>query len=76
MDYVPKKNRGKWNALQVLTFGFLWSMSAGIGGILLDRFDFPILYYATAILYILGTFPILLLRPYLKKEKSIEKISI
>lgn len=74
MDLTPKANRGMINALQVLTFGFLWSMSAGIGGILLDRFNFSVLYYITVVLYIIGTFPILLLRPYLKKEKSLEKI--
>ena len=34
MDVVPKKNRGKWNSLETLAWGFFWNFSALIGGYL------------------------------------------
>ncbi|MHA2365674.1 MAG: MFS transporter [Candidatus Hodarchaeales archaeon] len=76
MDRVPKKARGRWNALQVLSFGFLWSLSAGIGGFLLDIYDFPVLYLFTAFLYILGTFPLILLRNYVKEKPILQHSEI
>lgn len=74
MDRVPKSSRGKWNALQVLSFGFLWSMSAGIGGVLLDTFDFSTLYFFTAFLYVLGTAPLLFIRRYVKERPDHLKV--
>ncbi|MHA1200866.1 MAG: MFS transporter, partial [Candidatus Heimdallarchaeaceae archaeon] len=35
MDVVPKKNRGKWNSLETLAWGFFWNFSALIGGYLI-----------------------------------------
>lgn len=68
MDRVPKKSRGKWNALQVLSFGFLWSLSAGAGGVLLDMFDFSTLYVVTALFYVAGTVPLLFFRRYVRER--------
>ena len=71
MDYVPKKNRGLWNSFEVLSFGFLWSISAGLGGILLDSFNYPVLFITTACLYIIGTVPLLFLRKYVKPVQKV-----
>ena len=68
MDRVPKRHRGKWNALEGVTNGFLWSLSAGIGGILLDQSGYPFLYHITASLYIIATLPLLFLRRYVKEK--------
>ena len=80
MDYVPKKNRGLWNSFEVLSSGFLWSISAGLGGILLNSFNYPVLFVTTACLYILGTIPLLWLRKYVgvgsaKKTLLVQNIS-
>ena len=68
MDRVPKRHRGKWNALEGVTNGFLWSLSAVIGGILLDQSCYPFLYHITASLYIIATLPLLFLRRYVKEK--------
>ena len=62
MDLVPKKNRGIFQSLQVLSQNFFWSLSAGIGGFLLQFYNFPILYVTTATIYIFGTLPYFLIR--------------
>ena len=62
MDLVPKKNRGIYQSLEVLSQNFFWSLSAGIGGFLLSYFNFSILYIATATIYVVGTLPYLLIR--------------
>ncbi len=61
MDLVPKRNRGIFQSLQVLTERFFWSFSAGIGGVLLSFTSFPVLYITTGTIYIFGTLPFLLL---------------
>jgi MFS family permease len=71
MDRVPKRHRGKWNALEGIAFGLLWSISAGIGGVLLDRYSFVFLYYITTSLYICGTLPLLLIRQKVKLTPNI-----
>ena len=62
MDLVPKKNRGIFQSLEVLSQNFFWSLSAGVGGFLLEYYNFPVLYVATATIYVIGTLPFLLLR--------------
>ena len=60
MDLVQKKYRGKFQSLQVLSQSFFWSLSAGVGGILLGYYNFPVLFITTASIYIFGTLPFLL----------------
>jgi MFS family permease len=72
MDMVPKKYRGKFNSLTVFSQQFVWNLSAGVGGILLDSTGFPILYVTTATIYILGTFPFLFVRHLVKKPNKKE----
>lgn len=62
MDLVRKKNRGIFQSLEVLSENFFWSLSAGIGGFLLQYYNFPVLYVATATIYVVGTLPYLLIR--------------
>ena len=61
MDLVPKRNRGIFQSLQVLTERFFWSFSAGIGGIVLTFNSYSILFITTASIYIIGTLPFLLI---------------
>jgi hypothetical protein len=48
-DYVIKKNRAKWNALESLNT-FSWSGSALLGGLLIDRFGYQVTFLITAAL--------------------------
>merc|ERR1719210_1571006 len=47
MDYVPKKDRAKWNSLDSIT-RFGWSGSAVLGGILVDSYGFSSTFLLTA----------------------------
>ncbi len=64
MDLVPKRMRGKMSSLESLTFSLVFSLSAGIGGVLLDQYNFQVLFFSTTFLYIVGTLPLLFLRPF------------
>ena len=48
-DYVPKRNRAKWNSLESLNF-FSWSGSALLGGVLVDQFGYRFTFLVTAAL--------------------------
>lgn len=53
MDYVPKKRRGLWNALDsVMAFG--WSGSAIVGGYLVDNYGYGETFLYTALLQALA----------------------
>jgi len=47
MDFVPKKSRGKWNAVDGVT-RFSWSGSAFVGGILIDKYGYGYTFLLTA----------------------------
>ena len=76
MDVVPKKNRGKWNSLETLAWGFFWNFSAAIGGYLIGDEDpnFRLNFIVTASVYIIGIIPILFLIPLVSKERSAKKV--
>ena len=69
MDLVPKRNRGLFQSLQVLSERFFWSFSAGVGGILLTFTSYPVLFASTATIYIIGTLPFLLIINKLPNNK-------
>lgn len=48
-DYVVKRHRAKWNALESLNT-FSWSGSALLGGVLIDRFGYQVTFLITAAL--------------------------
>jgi MFS family permease len=68
MDVVPKKNRGKWNSLETIAWGLFWNASAVLGGFLIGDNNFQRCFLITAGIYFVGTIPILLLIPMVKKE--------
>ena len=70
MDVVPKKNRGKINSLQALAWGMFWNFSAAIGGFLIGPSNnFQLCFYVTTGLYVVGTLIILIIIPFVAKEK-------
>jgi len=72
MDIVPKKHRGKWNALETVAWGFFWNFSAVIGGYLVGNippYNYRLNFLVTASIYLFGIIPILLLIPLVGKEK-------
>lgn len=53
MDYVPKKERARWQSLDsVASFG--WCGSAAFGGWLADKYDYTATFLITAILQTIG----------------------
>lgn len=72
MDLVRKKNRGIFQSLEVLSQNFFWSLSAGVGGFLLQYYNFPVLYIATASIYVVGTLPYLLIRTKISNKYGIK----
>jgi MFS family permease len=76
MDVVPKKNRGKWNSLETLAWGFFWNFSAAIGGYLVgdeSPYNFRLNFLVTASVYVVGIIPILFLIPLVRKERTAKK---
>lgn len=76
MDVVPKKNRGKWNSLETLAWGFFWNFSALIGGYLvgdIPPYNYRLNFLVTACVYLVGIIPILFLIPLVGKEKLAER---
>ncbi len=72
MDLVRKKNRGIFQSLELLSQNFFWSLSAGVGGFLLEYYNFPVLYITTAIIYVAGTVPFFLIRKKIKNNYGIK----
>ncbi|WP_372808070.1 MFS transporter [Pontiella sp.] len=70
MDFVPKKNRGTWNALQSVAWGIFWSASAVLGGFLIGDGNFRQCFLITAGVYAIGTLPILFIIPFVEQERS------
>ena len=70
MDFIPKKNRGIWNSLQVVAWGLFWSASAVLGGFLIGDGDFRRCFLITAGVYAVGTLPILFIIPFVGKERA------
>ncbi len=74
MDVVPKKHRGKVNSFQALSWGLFWNISAAMGGFLIgDNNNYQLCFLITASVYVIGTALILLIIPFVVKEKKKEK---
>ena len=54
MDVVKKDRRGFWSSLENLTAA-TWAGSSLVGGLLVQRYSFQTVFFATACLYSLGT---------------------
>ncbi|MFX1507512.1 MAG: MFS transporter, partial [Promethearchaeota archaeon] len=71
MDIVPKRNRGKVNSIQTLSWGMFWNFSAAIGGFLIGpNNNFRLCFIVTTSLYVIGTLLILIIIPLVSKEKQ------
>lgn len=68
MDVVPSTSRAKWNSLETLAWGMFWSLSASIGGFVVDNFGFLYVFMFTATLYTIATLMILFIRNRVPKE--------
>ncbi len=68
MDVVSKKHRGKWNSLETIAWGLFWNASAVLGGFLIGDNNFKLCFIITSVIYFIGTIPILLLIPMVRKE--------
>ncbi len=68
MDVVPKRNRGKWNSITTIAWGLFWNASAVLGGFLIGDNNFQRCFFITAVIYFLGSIPILMLIPLVQKE--------
>jgi len=71
MDKIAKRHRGKFNSLEQLAWGFLWSISAGIGGSILEQTgSFLSVFTITVILYTIATVPLLILARHTRGKSS------
>ncbi|MDH5645898.1 MAG: MFS transporter, partial [Candidatus Heimdallarchaeota archaeon] len=68
MDFIPKKNRGKWNSMEAFAWGFFWNFSAALGGILIENYDYRVNFIITGLIYTVGTLLILILIPLVQSE--------
>jgi MFS family permease len=73
MDYVSKKDRGKWNALDGVT-KLGWSGSAFLGGWLVDNYGYEYAFVATAVLQAIASSVWLLLIPLVPIEGRLQPI--
>lgn len=68
MDCVPPLSRAKWNSLETLAWGMFWSVSASIGGFIVDSYGFLYVFIFTVTLYTIATLMLLLIRNRVPKE--------
>jgi 2,4-dienoyl-CoA reductase-like NADH-dependent reductase (Old Yellow Enzyme family) len=68
MDVVPTSSRGKWNSLETLAWGMFWSVSASVGGVIVDSYGFIYVFIFTATLYTFATLLLLTIRHKVPKE--------
>ena len=68
MDIVPTSSRGKWNSLETLAWGMFWSVSASVGGVIVDSYGFIYVFIFTATLYTFATLLLLTIRNKVPKE--------
>jgi len=72
MDLVPKHHRGKWNALEQLSFSLFWNLSAGLGGIIIGPDNnFRLCFIITASIYAVSTLILMTLSGKVEKEKPV-----
>ena len=60
MDNVAKDERGRWNSIESLG-QFAWTVSAVLGGVLVDNFSYRACFVLTCVLYCIATLPLSLI---------------
>ena len=73
MDVVPSTSRAKWNSLETLAWGMFWSVSASIGGFIIDNFGYVYVFMFTATLYTIATLMILFIRNRVPRESILSR---
>ncbi|MHA1971703.1 MAG: MFS transporter [Candidatus Hodarchaeales archaeon] len=73
MDIVPPSSRAKWNSLESLGWGMFWSISASLGGAIVDTFGFLYVFLFTASIYSFSTLLLLLIRNRVPKESLLTR---
>ncbi|MHA2330058.1 MAG: MFS transporter, partial [Candidatus Hodarchaeales archaeon] len=68
MDIVPSGSRAKWNSLETLAWGMFWSVSASLGGFIVDNFGFFYVFIFTASLYTIANLIMLFIWNRVPKE--------
>lgn len=53
MDFVPKKQRARWNSLEGLSM-FTWAGSAVLGGFLVDAHGYRFCFFISSVVYLVG----------------------
>lgn len=64
----------EWSLESVFSVGFATAVAAALGGYLVDRLGFQVLFLGSSILTILTSFLILALKPYVTKTNHPEKV--
>ena len=71
MDIIPKKNRGKWNSINLITHQVFWNASALLGGFIIGENNrFYLSFIITTFVYIVATIPIIIIMPFVGKERE------
>lgn len=73
MDYVAKKDRGKWNSLDGIT-KFGWSGSAVLGGILVDQHGYGGTFIITAVVQLMAWSLYWVMLPLVPLEKHHDEL--
>ncbi len=64
----------EWSLESVLSVGLATAGAAALGGYLVDRFGFQVLFIGASVAAILSSFMILALRPYIMKKISMARV--
>ena len=75
MDFVPKKTRSRWNALDSVT-RFGWSGSAVLGGFIIDRWGYGASFLVTAITQAVSATILFLLLPILPEGDTEVQVKV
>jgi MFS family permease len=71
MDVIPKKNRGKWNSINLIAPWMFNNLSAILGGFLIgENKRFYLNFIIAAFIYTIAAIPIIIIMPFIGKERE------
>jgi len=73
-DYVPKSERARWNSFEAVNM-FGWSGSAAVGGFIIERYGYSIMFVITACMQIFAATVLLTIAPFVHAEASKKKVN-
>ncbi|GAB9468095.1 hypothetical protein Gpo141_00005421 [Globisporangium polare] len=71
MDFVPKKQRARWNSLEGLSM-FSWAGSAVLGGFLVEAHSYRFCFFVSSMVYLVGVLLETVLVPITKFAVEVE----